>query len=124
MKPGPAISAPVTSGERGEARRDQLGQRARIGAGRLGQHHRGIGGEIAMRRIARRLDRDGAARQPGRQLALGLEGVEQRHRDARRSGRRASRPVPVQKGSVALDDARGELKRGRVAIGHGKVRQR
>ena len=63
--------------QRGETRRDQLGERARIGARGLGEDHRRIGGEIAMARIARRLDRDGVSLQPGRQLALALEGVEQ-----------------------------------------------
>jgi hypothetical protein len=42
----------------------------------LGQHHRGIGGQIAMRRIARRLDRDIAARASGGQVALGLQGSQ------------------------------------------------
>ena len=37
---------------------DLLGQRSRVLAGRLGQHHRGIGREIAMRGVARRLDAD------------------------------------------------------------------
>ena len=76
MKPGPATSAPATSSSAASLGDDRLGQRARIGAGALGQHHRRVGGEIAMRRIARRLDRDRAPLQPGRERAFGLEGVE------------------------------------------------
>ena len=63
--------------DRDQLREDRLGERARIGAGALGQHHRRVGGEIAMRGIARRLDRDGAALDAGRQRAFRLEGVEQ-----------------------------------------------
>ena len=37
---------------------DQLGKGARIGAGLLGEDHRRVGGEVAMRRVARRLDDD------------------------------------------------------------------
>ena len=37
---------------------DQLGEGARIGAGLLGEDHRRVGGEVAMRRVARRLDDD------------------------------------------------------------------
>ena len=76
MKPGPATSALSTSSERRQLRRDQLGQRARIGSGALGEHHRRIGGEIAMRRIARRLDRHRLAVEAGRQRALAFESVE------------------------------------------------
>ena len=36
--------------------RDCLGKLARFAAGVLGQHHGGVGGNVAMRRIARRLD--------------------------------------------------------------------
>ena len=76
MKPGPAISALSISGSSRELRRDQLGERARVGLRRLGQHHRRVGREIAMRRIARRLDRDVAAIEPGGQIAGGFERVE------------------------------------------------
>ena len=52
---------------------DLFGQRARIGARRLGQHHRGVGGNIAVCRIARRLHRDIGARSTGGQSALHLQ---------------------------------------------------
>ncbi len=62
----------------GQMRHDLVRQRARIALCLLGQHHRGIGGQIAMRRIARRLDRDIAAIAIGRQIAFHLERVEHR----------------------------------------------
>ena len=51
-------------GKLAELGRDLLGEFARLQAGVLGQHHRRIGGEIAVARLARRLDHD--ARQIGR----------------------------------------------------------
>jgi hypothetical protein len=48
---------------------DLLGQRARIGAGRLGEHHRGVGRQVAMRRVARRLHRDRPSLQSRGQVA-------------------------------------------------------
>ena len=48
MKPGPAISTLATRGSSLQVGGDQLGQRARIHARLLGQHHGGVGGEIAM----------------------------------------------------------------------------
>ena len=59
-----------------QPRRDQLRQSARIGARPLGQHHRRVGREVAMRRIARRLDRHRLALEAGRELALALQRVE------------------------------------------------
>ena len=56
-EPGPGDVDRGDGRQRGELRLDQLGQRARIGAGGLGEHHRRVGREVAMRRIARRLDR-------------------------------------------------------------------
>ena len=47
-----------------------FGQFARRHSGFLGQHHRGIGGQIAMRGIARRLDHHPRQIQPLRQYAL------------------------------------------------------
>ena len=64
MKPGPAISVLVTSGSLREFGRDLLGQVARLQPGVLGQRHRRVGGEIAVARLARRLDHD--AREIGR----------------------------------------------------------
>ena len=55
---------------------DLLGQRARIGLGLLGQHHRGICRQIAMRGIARRLHGHIGARRIGGQYALHFESVE------------------------------------------------
>ena len=49
-----------------EVRDDLLRQRARIGLRRLGEHHGRISGDIAMRGIARRLDRDVGAVRIGR----------------------------------------------------------
>ena len=57
--------------QRGQQRGLCLGQRARVHAGRLGQHHRGIGGDIAMRGITRRLHRHGAHVEPIGQRAGG-----------------------------------------------------
>ncbi len=76
MKPGPAISTDVTPGSASSFGADQLGQRARIGPGALGQHHRRIGRQVAMRRIARRLDRDRLAVQAGGQLAASVKLIE------------------------------------------------
>ena len=49
---------------------DLIGKAARIGPGGLRQHHRGVGREIAMRRIARRLDRNSAEIEPARKSPL------------------------------------------------------
>ena len=51
-----------------QLRADLLGQRTRIGARRLGEDHRGIGGQISMRGVARRLDGDRTSLQPRRQV--------------------------------------------------------
>src|SRR6185437_8554395 len=59
-----------------ELRLDQLGKRPRVGLRRLGEHHRGVGREIAMLGIARRLDRHVLAVEIGRKRALGNELVE------------------------------------------------
>jgi hypothetical protein len=53
-----------------ELERQHDGNVARPQACRLGQHHRGVGGEIAMAGIARRFDSNGAGIEPGRQVAL------------------------------------------------------
>ena len=42
----------------GEQRHDALGERAGRLAGRLGQHHGGIGGEVAVAGVLGRLERD------------------------------------------------------------------
>ena len=76
MNPGPATLDFGDVGQRLELGRDQCGQRARVGPRPLGEHHRGIGGEVAVACVARRLDRDGLAVEPGRQRALGFKGVE------------------------------------------------
>ena len=49
MNPGPAISTLTTRGSSLRSADDQFGERARIHARFLGQHHGGVGGEIAMR---------------------------------------------------------------------------
>ena len=57
-------------------RHHPLGQSARVGAGGLGQHHRGVGREVAVRGIAGRLDGYAGAGRLRRQRALQLERVE------------------------------------------------
>ena len=64
------------AGKFGERRGDQRGKRARVGPGSLGQHHRRIGRQIAVRRIARRLNGNGTKLQPVRQIATRHEIVE------------------------------------------------
>ena len=64
MKPGPAISTLVTRGSSCRSATMNLGQGARVHARLLGQHHGGVGGEIAMGGIARRFDHDAADIQP------------------------------------------------------------
>ena len=76
MKPGPAISALCTPSSAASLGTISSASARGLVAGVLGEHHRGVGREIAVRRIARRLDRDGAAIEPGRQRAFGLERVE------------------------------------------------
>ncbi len=59
---------------------DQFGERARVHPRFLGQHHGGVGGEIAMRAVARRLDDDAAHIEPGRDLSgLGQSAESIRH---------------------------------------------
>jgi len=57
-------------------RRQRLGQRTWIGGSRLGEHHRGIGCKVAMRRITRRLDGHGSAIEPRGERAGGFQRVE------------------------------------------------
>ncbi len=62
----------VGAGDKGvgaKFRRDRLGKLARLLAGILGQHHRRIGGDIAVSWIAWRLDRDARLIDAGRQCA-------------------------------------------------------
>ena len=76
MNPGPAMSTEVTGGSAASFGLDQLGQRARIGSGGLGEHHRRVGREVAMRRVARRLDRHVPAVEVRRKHAFGNKLVE------------------------------------------------
>ena len=62
--------------QRLQLRLDRLGKRPRIRAGALGEHHRCIGREIAVRWISGRLDRDVAALDALRQRAFADEVVE------------------------------------------------
>ena len=57
-KPGPATATLGDVGVGAQRGGERLGECARVLAGRLGQHHGGIGGEIAMAGVARRLDGD------------------------------------------------------------------
>ncbi len=76
-KPGRAAAAvkPLAPGQR---RADLIGQRHRVLFDRAGQHHRRVGREVAMRRIARRLDRDPREIEPGRQATRSHQVVERR----------------------------------------------
>ena len=65
MKPGPATSALATSSSAASLGTIASASARGLVPARLGQHHRRIGREIAMRGIARRLDRDRAAVEPG-----------------------------------------------------------
>ena len=60
--------------------RDLVGEITRLDLGVLGQHHRGVGGHVAMARIARRLDHDAGEIDAGGPLALGRErGADRLH---------------------------------------------
>ena len=59
-----------------ELRLQLVGDVARLHARGLGQHHRRIGRQVAVGRIARRLHLDAGRRHIGRQLALGLQRIE------------------------------------------------
>ena len=76
MKPGPGDLDRSHRRQRLELRLDGFGKRARIGARGLGQHHRGVGRKIAMRRVARRLDRHVLPVEVRRQRAFGNKIVE------------------------------------------------
>ena len=76
MKPGPGDLDRSDRRQRFELRLDRLGKRARIGPRRLGEHHRRVGRKIAVRRIARRLDRHVPAVEARRQRAFGNKLVE------------------------------------------------
>ena len=75
-KPGAALPALVTLGRARERLDEQAGDRHRRLAGGLGQDQGGVGRGLAVRRIARRLDRDAAEVEPGRQLPLGLQAAD------------------------------------------------
>ena len=55
---------------------DLLGQRHRVLLRLAGQHHRRVGGKIAMRRVARRLDCHPREIEPWRQRPLARQPVE------------------------------------------------
>ncbi len=76
MKPGAGDGHALDIVEGAQPHRDQLGKRARIGAGGLGQHHRGIGRHVAMAGVAGRLDGDGFAIKAGGQFARDDHRVE------------------------------------------------
>jgi hypothetical protein len=60
----------------GELCRQCFSQRSRVCPRRFRQHHRGIGRKVAVRGIARRLDRNVAAVNPGGQRAACNKGVQ------------------------------------------------
>ena len=59
-----------------KARDDLFGQRARVGACGLGEDHGGVGGEVAMARVAGRLDRHRLAVEASGQGAIRLQRVQ------------------------------------------------
>ena len=75
MKPGPATSTLATRSSARSLSGDRFGKLARLAAGILGEHHGGIGRDVAMRRIARRLDRHARLIDAGRQHAGGNQRV-------------------------------------------------
>ena len=100
--------------------RDRLGKIARLLAGILGQHHRRIGGDITVRRVARRLDRHARLIEAGRQCACGdqrigraVDAREKLGEDAFCNHERAARLTQFG-GRVKEPAMLGE----RVAVGH------
>ncbi len=73
MKPGPATSALADVRQLAQLFGELLRELARLQSGVLGKHHGGIGGEIAVARLARRLDHHAARVEVGTQGALGGE---------------------------------------------------
>jgi hypothetical protein len=69
-----------------QLRHQRRRQSARIGARRLGQHHGGIGRQIAMGHIARRLHRHGGAVEARGQRARRLQSIERGGDMARKGG--------------------------------------
>jgi hypothetical protein len=59
----------------GELLGERLGERPRLQAGVLGQHHGGVGRHVAVRGLARRLDHDARLVDAGRQHARRRQGV-------------------------------------------------
>ena len=91
------------------------GERARVRPRRLGEHHGRVGGEVAMRGVARRLDRDVRAVEPARQRARGNEAIEggvqvrgelrvERHNGERLAKHRFSGKRPRLRAPPAPDD--------------------
>ena len=76
MKPGPAISTEVTGGNASSFGLISSASARGLVPGGLGQHHRRIGREVAVRGVARRLDRHVPAIEVRRQRAFGNEIVE------------------------------------------------
>ena len=105
--------------QRREPWHDQLRQRARIGPGALGQDHRRVGCEVAMRRIARWLHRHGLALEPGRQGALAFESVEDGVEMRGEAGVKGHDGSGF-RGGRGLDDVRGDLK---AAVGSSRTTQ-
>ena len=94
---------------------DRFGEFARLLAGILGQHHGGVGRHVAMRRIARRLDRDARLIDAGRQYARGDQRVV-RARERDRAFRRRCSAAAMDAMSGVRVDVRARLTqfRGRV----------
>ncbi len=85
MKPGPATSALCTSGSRVEIGDERRRESARIRARLLRfprVDHRRVGREVAMRRLARRLDDEAAEIEVARQFP-GRDPLFEQPRDAR-----------------------------------------
>ena len=78
----------------GQARGQAVGDLARLHAGGLGQHHRGIGGHVAMRRVAGRFDRDIGGIQACGQLSCGGHLVQRLDDDAAQIGEKVHHGLP------------------------------
>ena len=93
MKPGPAMSTFVNHRVGAKFRGQRIGQVARLFAGVLGEHHRGVGRHVAVRGIARRLDHDARKIDALRQHAVGDQRLVRREHALEHVGEQILRVV-------------------------------
>ena len=105
-KPGPATSADDDAGRAGERLGERRGDVARRHARRAGEHHRGVGRHVAVRRVARRLDGDRAEVEPLRQPPLGRQPRDGRRAPAPSPPRTDPSPFPPMRLALAQDRGR------------------